>query len=369
VNDKISDIVKKAERALEQHHVGGYREPLTGAFSLHRGATDFDLYGMVDAVYILHTVGRLAERTDRSSRTVWAERILACQDGVGWFSRLNLRGHSREHATAYAIGALALLEIEPDEQYVIELGPLHALESILIDRNAFLHWISCLDFRPSLRAVLEKRLGWHYIWRGSHVGGGIPAALGMAWHSVEEWWPGQVDLDEWFLWYFEWLDAHTAPESGYWQRAFWNLAYHVPTLIDMGGATHFFWVYEAKNRPFPHPAPVIESTLRLQQPSGLYKDHPFCIDLDGNFCLIRSYLQLPEQGQQMYRDRVYRSVRKSFEAIVEVLVGEPWEELYSDSHGLPGALAALVECTKLPGLEHAEALSGWQHPLDKAWWL
>jgi hypothetical protein len=328
-----------------------------------------DLYGMVDAAYILYTLGKLADITDRSSRQVWASRILACQDAQGWFSKRNLRGHPDQHATAYAMGGLRLLEVGADERHLDAIKPLTAILPILTDHDQFRQWIEHLGFRPSISSLLRKNLGWHYVWRGSHIGGGVPAALGMALDLLEQWWPGQVDLDQWFAWYFDWLDTHARADTGYWQRAFWNPVYRTPTLIDMAGAVHFFWIYEALEQPFPYPEAVIQSTLRLQRPHGLYGDHPFCIDLDGNFCMIRSFLQLPEERQQMYADRVYRSAERNFEAILRALTERPLTETYSDSHGLPGALAALVECTKLPDFKHTAALSAWQHPLDKALWL
>lgn len=342
---------------------------VSGEFALLQNQVFPDLYGMVDVAYIYYTLEKLPEITNRNSREVWAEQILTCQDDSGWFTRRNLRGHPREHATAYAIAALRLLELEPDENYVAQIKPLIALLPILTDRAAFLRWINALDFRLDPRSILKKNLGWHYIWRGSHVGGGIPAAVGMTRHLFEQWWPGQVDVDQWLEWYFEWLDAHVNPKTGYWQRAFWNLIYRQPTLIDMGGAVHFLWIYEALKHPFPSPEAVIESTLTLQRPDGLYKDHPFCIDLDGNFCLIRAYLQLSEERQKFFQERVYRSVERNFEAIVQALTERPLEEIYADSHGLPGALAALTECAKLPGFKYTDALAGWQHPLDKVWWL
>jgi len=368
MEQRLLALVQHIESFLNQHQCGD-AAPLSGQFSLYRDAAESDLYGMLDATYKLYTLGRLPQKTDEASREVWAKRILDCQDDQGWFTRRNLRGHPREHATAYAIAALHLLQIESGEDYVSQLTPLVAFLPLLTNHAAFLRWINVLDFRFDPRSILKKNLGWHYIWRGSHVGGGIPAVVGMTQHLFEQWWPGQVDVDQWFAWYFEWLDAHANPRTGYWQRAFWNLVYHKPTLIDMGGAVHFFWIYEALGRPFPYPKAVIESTLALKRTNGLYKDHPFCIDLDGNFCLIRAYLQLPAEQQAQYRERVYRSAEKNFEAIVKALLERPLEEIYPDSHGLPGALAALVECTKLPNFKYADALASWQHPLDKVWWL
>lgn len=353
---------------LEQHLVQKSK-PFNGLFSLYPQASEHDLYGMIDAAYSLYTIGRLDQLTDRSSRQTWAKRILYCQNEQGWFTLRNLRGHSREHATAYALGALKLLELEQGENYVDQIRPINDLLPLLRDRTEFVRWIRFLDFRYSPREIFKKKLGWHYIWRGSHVGGGVPAIAGMAKERITAWWPGQVDVDQWFTWYFNWLDEHANPRTGYWQRAFWNLVYRKPTLIDMGGAVHFFWIYEAMKRPFPYPEAVIKPTLSLQKADGLYKEHPFCIDLDGNFCLIRSYLQLTPEKQNKYKRQVYSSAEKNFEAIVNAFEEKPLENIYSDSHGLPGALAALVECCKLPGFKYSNHLSNWNHPLDKAWWL
>lgn len=371
MQNQVEKIIQQTLSFLELYvtETSSRNDFIDGAFSLHTNRSVADLYGSIDAAYTLYTLGMLPQKTNCASRKTWAKTILTFQNDGGEFTRLNLRGHPKEHATAYAIAALHLLQIESDEDYVSQIKPLTGLLPILTDRAAFLRWINMLDFRLAPRSILKKNLGWHYIWRGSHVGGGIPAAIGMTRHLCESWWPGQVDVEQWFIWYFEWLDAHVNPHTGYWQRAFWNLLYRKPTLIDMGGAVHFFWIYEALGRPFPYPEAVIESTLTLQRPDGLYKDHPFCIDLDGNYCLIRAYLQLPEEKQSVYRDRVYRSAERNFEAVVKALTAQPLEEIYTDSHGLPGALAALVECTKLPGFKYTEALAGWQHPLDKAWWL
>jgi len=353
---------------LEQHLVET-EAPFAGLFSLYPRSSAPDLYGMLDAAYILQTIGGLADLTDKSSRETWAERILACQDDQGWFSRKNLRGHSLEHATAYAIGALLLLELESDERYVKRIKPLEGMNPLLSDAKEMMRWLRRLDFRITPQSILQKKLGWHYIWRGSHVGGGIPAAVGMTKDLIAQWWPGQVDVNQWFEKYFDWLDCHVNAGTGYWQRAFWNYIYRKPTLIDMGGAVHFFWIYEAMGRSFPYPEAVITSTLSLQKSGGLYKNHPFCIDLDGNFCLIRSYLQLPEDKRAIYKDRVYGSSEKNFEAIIHTFIQQPLEKIYNDSHGLPGALAALSECCKLPEFKYSDALKHWQNPLDKAWWL
>jgi len=359
---------------LQQHLVHNREQnteltPYTGNFSLLRGKDEADLYGMIDAVYILFILGLLHSHTTQDSRKIWANRILACQDEMGWFSLKNLRGHSREHATAYAIGALTLLEVESEEQYVAQIKPLDFAKPILTDQRTFLRWIDRLGFEYKLNEILRKNIGWNHIWRSSHIGGGIPAALQMTRDLHKEWWGDQIDVDIWFQWYFHWLNEHVNPQTGFWQRAMWNTFYRKATLIDMGGAVHFFWIYDAQQEPFCYPEQVIESTIKLQKATGLYKNHPFCIDLDGNFCIIRSFLQLPTNRQTEYKSSVYSAIEANFEGIITTLTKKSFNEIYANLHGLPGALAALAECTKLPNFRYSTHLAGWQNPFDKVCWL
>lgn len=364
-------IEEKVLEFLRLHEVdggSGMGRPLDGSFSLHRGSTEPDLYGMVDAVYILFTLDRLGDLTTRASREVWADRILSCQDEAGWFSLRNHRGHPREHSTAYAVGALRLLELDQGEVYLDRVRPLVGIRPILSSRPAFLKWIRRMGFN-GLLDIPKKNVGWHHVWRGSHIGAGVPATLGMMRDYVDQWWPGQTNLDEWFGWYFDWLDGEVNPSTGLWQRAFWNLAVRRPTLIDLGGAAHFLWVYEAYGREFQYPAKIIDSTISLQRPTGLYREHPFCIDFDANYCIIRSYLQLPAEIQQEMQARVNHAIQRNFDAVTRVLLEEDLTEVYSDLHGPPGALAALVECTMMPGFSAGEVVSRWRHVLDHTWWL
>ena len=371
----IENVVWNTENFLKNFIIGkasGIYETdnLSGEFALYQGQSSPDLYGMLDAVYILYILGKLRQKTDKTSRKIWANRILACQDENGWFSRLNLRGHADEHATAYAIGALKLLEVEPEEQHLNRIESLAFLKPILTDHGTFLNWIKNLNFCFSSRSILKKNLGWHHIWRGSHIGGGIAAIIVMTNNQFKQWLcPCQIDTKQWLITYFNWLDDNVNPETGYWQRAIWNKVFRRPTLIDMGGAVHFYWIYEATERLFPYPEQVIQSTLSLQKNSGLYKKHPFCIDLDGNYCIIRSFLQLPRSKQKLYHNRVYSSVQNNFESIVNALLKNPLDKMYSNSHGLPGALAALIECSKLPDFKYAELIGLWQNPFDKVCWL
>jgi len=342
-------------------------DEISGEFSLYIDQTKPDLYGMLDAVYSLFITDKLSEFTNTKSRTIWANRILSCQDEKGWFTKRNIRGHSKEHATAYAIGALRLLEIDEDESYVSKVKPLEGIKEIFKGKDTFEKWINRLGFKITKDDPVGHA-GWHYIWRSSHLGGGVAAALGMTKEFHKDWWP-EENTEEWFTWYFSWLDRKVNKKTGYWQRAFWNWFVPGGTLIDMAGAVHFYWVYVKYGHPLPYPEKIIKSTLKVQKESGLYRHYPMCIDLDGNFCLIRAFNQLTPELQKKYYDEVNHSLTKNFTAVTNYLDEHPLEEVYNDSHGLPGALAALAECQEFEGFSLMEEAKQFNNPFDKVWWL
>lgn len=360
-------LKKKLHSFAETFSTDEKVEQFEGSFSLISSNKKWDLYGTIDAVYSLWILNEIHNKTNPVSREEWAAKILSCQDEQGWFTEKNLRGHSKEHATAYAIGALRLLEIEEDEDYVSKVKPLEGIKEIFNTHRSFEKWIRRLGFKVTFDDPVGHA-GWHYIWRSSHLGGGIAAALGMTKDLHKDWWP-ETDTKTWFDWYFGWLDKKVNKKTGYWQRAFWNFLVPGATLIDMAGAVHFFWVYKKYGHPLPYPEKIIQSTLKVQKESGLYRHYPMCIDLDGNFCLIRAFNQLSPEIQEKYFDEVNHSLTKNFQAVVNYLDKHPLKEVYNDSHGLPGALAALAECQEFNGFSMMEEAKRFNNPFDKVWWL
>lgn len=358
VEEFLTNFITRKNKTLQN---------IQGEFSFYPSQEEEDLYGMLDAVYSLYIIDKLNKITNKENRKIWADRILSCQDKQGWFAKRNLKGHSKEHATAYAIGALRLLEIEENEDYVSRIKPLEGIREIFKNKKSFKKWIKSLGFKITLDDPVGHA-GWHYIWRSSHLGGGIAAALGMTKHLHKDWWP-ETDTKKWFDWYFDWLDEKVNKKTGYWQRAFWNWFVPGGTLIDMAGAVHFYWVYEKYGHPLPYPEKIIQSTLKVQKESGLYRHYPMCIDLDGNFCLIRAFNQLSPELQKKYFNEVNHSLTKNFQAVITYLDEHPLEEVYNDSHGLPGALAALAECQEFEGFSLMEEAKQFNNPFDKAWWL
>jgi len=363
--EKLKQLSLSCHKFLSLHYLGEYKYPIEGYFALYRGAKDYDLYGMLDAVYILYTIGELEKFTSRQSRENWANLILECQDERGWFSYRNLRGHPKEHATAYAIGALRLLEVDKNERYLHKVKRIHELQDLLESKEKTIKWIKRMGFEFSLK----KNWGWHYIWRGSHIGGGVPAVIHMLENVIPQWWSKNFSLDLWFNCLFDWLDAHINPKTGFWQRAFWNVFLKKPTIIDLGGAAHFYWIYEARKRSFLYPKQLIYSTISLQKENGFYKgEKPWCIDLDANFCIIRSYNQLNEKDRREVRDLVDRSIYLNFISSIKLMTEHEIDSIYSNTHELPGALIALIESSKLNEF-YAELFNNWKHPLDVVAWL
>ena len=362
MDDTITKLADKCELFFRKYatdaHETSFEATLSGAFASKMGQTEPDLYAMADAVLLYFTLGRLESVTTRASREVWAERILAYQRPDGGFFVPGY--HNLEHTTAYAIAALRLLEAEPDEEYCSRLRPPAFLLPIMESQSAFEKWIHGLD--------------WLVIWGnkrpGSHPGGGIPAIIGMTCEHFKSFWNNPPDVDAWFDWYFGWLDKEANPKTGLWQRAIWNRIYSRPNIIDVGGAAHFLWIYDACKRSYPYPEQTMKSGMAIQRRNGLNGRRPYCIDLDANYCIVRGYSQLTSNKQDERRSQVHQILEKNFVAIVNILSSQPLEKVYHKSpHGLTGALVALVECTKFKDFRYRESLSNWQHVLDRAWWM
>lgn len=308
----------------DPEHVRGYDpHDIRGHFALRRGGSE-NLFGSADMVYLLHSIDELENRTTPEGRREWAKFIQSCQDpDTGWFTRR--RGIHRmetslfkEHSTAYAISALRMLGEEP----------LHRLESAR----------SIAESRKSTERWLESIL-WIYVWGGSHQGGGLGSALQMTGDAPEEW----------FDWYFDWLDREVNPKTGLWQRAPWNALYSRPTRQEMGGAPHFWWVYHHRGRPLPHPDKIVDTCLSLQLANGMWdsRGYTYCVDLDALWSIHRAHLQLRERGTEYRTGDIEDGFERYLSAACDIL-NQPvaLQRLYDGAHKLPGAVIALAEAEK-----------------------
>jgi hypothetical protein len=306
-----------------------------GEFSYERGGPT-SLYGSTDMLFSRAIMSELA--LSREQREGWTAVINGFQDPrTGWYRKTYTWTHPREHTTAYAVSALRLIGAEP---------------------RYGMAWADAL-----LASVRERRrwlrsVPWSLIWMGSHVVAGRPAILAMTGTMTEEF------RD----WYFDWLDERVDPSSGFWMR---GLAHRLglirrPTKHELGGAFHMFFLYEHYGRPWRYPERVIDHALRLQHENGFWDgEYTYCIDLDAIYSMTRSSKLAPG-----YRsDEIRGSVERYLTAAADLLNDrDRFLELYTNSHQLPGALAAVAECALLYP-ELVRSPSSWVQTLDYALYI
>jgi hypothetical protein len=269
-------------------------------------------YGTTDMLISRYTMGDL--ELSEKEKDAWAAVINRFQRPDGWYAKSHTR-HAREHTTAYATAALALIERRPGRAFAWALP-------ILRDERSWESWI--------------RGPHWSIVWPGSHVISGVPAALAMTGGGSEAF----------FDWYFDWLDHEADPRSGFWCRGLVHRLGIIqkPTKHEMGGAFHMFYVYERFGRAWRHPERVVDESLRLQHTNGLWdKDVPYCIDLDGLYCVLRS-----SRNAGGYRKDDAASAARAFLETAERVMGN--RDLlfggYPNSHRLTGALSAIAECAR-----------------------
>ncbi len=177
------------------------------------------------------------------------------------------RGYLVHQTTYFALNALDALDARP-------VYPLRYADPYC-DPAFLKSWLEGLD--------------WSNPWRESNWVMFIAASLYVKW-QWEDNHAARVALG--FL--LDWLDAHQDPETG-----FWGTRQGASLLHAMAGGYHFLPFYFCLGRPIHHPERMIESTLSLQQPDGLF--HPqgggdACLDVDAVGILVQCSLVTPHHG-------------------------------------------------------------------------
>ncbi len=322
-------LTKWYEQFRSGEGIGEFSWKIGGPTSLY-GTTD-----MLISTFILDDLLLHDEQRDE-----WAEVINRFQDPKsGWYKK-SYTMHYKEHTSAYAVAALELIDRKPKYPFVWK-------EGILKSKKSMEKWISG-----------DWRMLWSIIWPGSHVISGVPAMLAMT---------KQAD-EEFFNWYFEWLDEQADPNSGFYLRGIPHRLGIIrePTMHELGGAFHMYYVYEWFNRKWPYPEKVVDQCIRLQHENGFWdKDVTYCIDLDGLYSMIRS-----SRNANWYRkDDVKQAVCRYLENASRTLNDEEFVfKNYTNSHILTGALAAIAECQKwFPEL--VKTAQPWKQSLDFACYI
>lgn len=243
--------------------------------------------------------------------------------------------HYKEHTAAYAVAALKLVDRSP-------AYPLYWANDIIKSTQSMERWI--------------KHPNWSFIWATSHIISGVPAALVIANEGTEAF----------FNWYFEWLNRHVDPQSGFWRLGLIHRLRKVPHLHDMAGAFHMYYVYEYFQKLWPFPERIIDHTLRMQHENGLWdKEVTYCVDLDGLYCLTRS-----SRNANWYKKNEIESAVKRYLQTAERIFNDEtfFFQAYQNTHRLTGALSAIAECQKFfPDLIRTKR--PWLQSLDKACYI
>jgi hypothetical protein len=302
----------------------------TGEFCFRPGRPSCS-YGTTDTLISRYTMGALD--LSEGEKEAWAAVINRFQREDGWYSKTYTR-HAKEHTTAYATAALSLIGRSPARAF-------SWAAPILRDEASMEAWI--------------RGPHWSIVWPGSHIISGVPAALAMTGAAPEAF------LD----WYFAWLDREADPASGFWARGAVHRLGLIrrPTKHEMGGAFHMFYVYERFHRAWLHPERVVDHSLRLQRPNGLWDgDVPYCIDLDGLYCILRS----SRNAGGYRRDDALAAVH-GFLSAAEAVLNDRASlfSAYPNTHRLTGALSAIAECA-LFFPELVRTPRPWKQSLDYA---
>jgi hypothetical protein len=293
----------------------------TGFFSAKANQNSPTLYGLTDMVYNLLIPNQLDEyllKYTELNKEKWIEKIQSYQNSkTGWFKEpgFNFGYHFKEHSSAFATSALKLLGAEPLFEFKIS---------------------NKLISQPKVNNWLKKVPEWGLLfWAGSHRGGGVASIFATI---------KKLPHDEFFDWYFGWLDNRADPKVGYW-RIGWNHKLRKRlTIQELGGSIHYYWIYNYMNRPIPYPEKVIDSTLALQNERGLWdKDVSYCIDLDAIFALLRCQKLVPSYRNQ----EIKGAILKYLDYTIPSLNDRDFLFFrYDNSHKLTGCLGAIAEVYK-----------------------
>jgi len=318
----------------------------SGQYSVRREQKKPSLYGTCDMVYNLTIPNEFESYLESHPHETienWIKVIQSYQDQkTGWFKEglFNYGYHFKEHSSAFAVSALKLLGASPKFSFKIS---------------------NKLDSRKKVRSWLKRRPEWGLLyWPGSHRGGGIGAIFATLG-------PNFYPHENFFDWYFEWLDEHADPEVGFW-RLGWihKIKKDRLTKHELGGAVHYYWIYEFFEHPFPFPEKIIDATLMLQNKFGTWDtEYSYCIDLDAIFCLTRSY----KQTDGYRKEDINRSIIKYLEHIEATINNKEFlYENYVSAHMLTGFVCAIAEINKfMPNLLNLKR--EWIQTLDITPWI
>lgn len=292
------------------------------------------LYGTIDVVHVLATVGQL-DHLSETFKDAWSAQMNSFQNATTGFyidkAEYTTPGTQPYHAAGEATASLALLGRSPrfnNSMYIALARKGPAEWQAFFD--SFYHGTS------TERAGLycKSKSGIHAC---GQVIGSIPSVLAYT--------TGK-DHAEFIRWWAGWIAERTDKQTG-------TLcpAENRQTWFDcLGGgmATHGIQLGLQKsgyNFPLSDPHALLNFSLGLQGSNGTWRGKIGSLSLDGIFQASRSSLQLQ-------RSR-WAEVRRACSLLLNISAAQLNDEvtvqktLWNNSHALPNALAAVAECAQL----------------------
>eukprot|EP00931_Biecheleriopsis_adriatica_P034639 TRINITY_DN19990_c0_g1_i3.p1 TRINITY_DN19990_c0_g1~~TRINITY_DN19990_c0_g1_i3.p1 ORF type:complete len:388 (+),score=13.36 TRINITY_DN19990_c0_g1_i3:65-1228(+) len=301
--------------------------PNMGDFStVGKRRPDISLYGTTDVAYTLYFVGLLSELSPHD-RQVWADTINSFQDpetGYYWPKKWEpVRVDWPWHPTMAALEILGLLG--------------HAPKHPMTDIHRLLRNTS--DWKPFMDRYVANSTN---IWADSHTFVALPC---IAYSSD----PSQhFPFYDFFL---DYMNNHSDPTTGYFSSR------TADPMAMMAGQAHTSHLYTSWNKSWPNARQAVDSTLKLQKPTGMWNEPGLsnCLDLDGVYSLTRS-AQLWNQTHPYRWHDVEQACWRYVTTVASQLLNpnnvlgnhSGW---MANSHLMHGALAAVAECaSSFPGL-------------------
>ncbi len=181
---------------------------------------------------------------------------------------------------------------------------LNALDALGYEPKYPLHFVERFYDPSYMQMWLEEQLDWSNPWRESNWIMFVATALYAAWQRTDDH-TAQQSLHH----LLDWLDSRQDPQTG-----FWGLKEGASVLNAMAGAYHFLPYYFCLGRPLHCLEQMIDSTLSLQQPDGLF--HPdiggdACLDVDAADILAKCSLLTPHRA-----DEVQLALTRVFEGLM-----------------------------------------------------
>jgi hypothetical protein len=283
-----------------------------GSYARLVGGTEVELYGASDMACVLYTIGRLSPT--ETERREWAAVLQSFQNPDTGYLLEKSRTHTPLHNTAFALGAMQLLEVRA--KHPLKFAAEYA------DVAAFL---GTLDW--------QKR-----VYSDSHRGAGVASVYALA---------PELRSTAWFDAFFRTCDAAFDPANGL-------MGHGKPPGGDsdqIGGTFHYHFLYEHFNRRMPFPQKRIDSVIGLQQPDGYW--HPtnhLWLTLDAIYLMTRTLRYTAYRAGD-----VVRVVQRCMDVLMNDFYGADGRERFARDkmgvHSLTSAISIAAEAQQFLGAD------------------